>query len=133
LPPLMSVEPTMSLPPLPSAPLLAKANEPVPVPPDANRLLAGKTALHLSTVRTGAEDRKLVTSYPLANPEAGKPDGLYGPKTATTFALKYGIIPPKPFYWPANSAAAKSEYNKMIMVQAMKDAPRYDEWLAAKV
>ena len=116
-------------------PITPKAG--VPEPPSAQKLLAAKTALMLTNASPGRESKPLVTDYQLQEQSlqhtaVGKADGLYGPKTALTLAKFYGIVPPKPYYWPRNDrAGAKAAYRAELLALAAKDAPRAEEWRAA--
>jgi hypothetical protein len=101
-------------------------------PPDGEQLLAGQLALMLRSRGKGREDRAMVKRFQSLNPEAGKADGLYGPKTARVLGDQYGIVPPTPFYWPAvNAVAAKADYRAWLVSRARRDAPRAQEWEAA--
>lgn len=96
---------------------------------DPGQDMAARLALHLSATRAGRENKVQIAEYQRSN--ALKPDGLYGPKTALTLA-DYGIVPPKPFYWPSATApAAKRDYRAALLRLANADQARFDEWSAA--
>jgi hypothetical protein len=108
---------------------------PIAVPEDNHKILAGTTALHLKTARKGTEDQTLVARFQNDNqPEAGKADGMYGVKSALVMALKYGIVPPKPYYWrkPYSAMVADQKaYRGTLIAQVTKDPQRSDEWMQA--
>ncbi|HEX7273134.1 MAG TPA: hypothetical protein VF420_13385 [Casimicrobiaceae bacterium] len=124
-PPLGQPPVTVSPPPLTQQPPLAP-------PEDANRLLAGQTALHLKMAHKGSEDQTLVERFQDAN--GLKPDGKYGPAAALVLAQKFGIVPPKPYYWPGpygTMVNTQKSYRSALIAMATKDPQRSDEWMAA--
>jgi hypothetical protein len=70
----------------------------------AECIRAGALALHLKQRGKGREDREHVRKFQKHEgiPETGK----YDIATARSLA-KYGIVPPTPFYWPAENAHAQ--------------------------
>lgn len=140
-------QPTASRPAAPSAitppPPMVPAVPGVPVTPapsaaaavDPRQMLAAKTALMLTNSSKGNEDKELVRLFQVQEQDAGRYmgslDGLYGPKTALPL-LHYGIVPPKPFYWPKKATEqAKQDYRRALLQMAQRDPPRADEWTAA--
>jgi hypothetical protein len=128
-PGVVQTPPLISLPPAVAANAGGGGN-------DVAKSLAGRLALHLSSVAKGSEDKSLVTAF--QNQEKGRGfyvgnlDGLYGPKSALALAKDYGIVPPKPYYWPKNSmAASKKAYNQALLAIGAQDAPRAEEWAQA--
>jgi hypothetical protein len=108
------------------------------------KLLAGKTALMLRNASKGSEDQGLVSAFQAQELELNhapggqwgstpsKVDGMYGAKLAVVLAKHYGIVPPKPLYWPKGSwLQVKKDYRAEMARFAANDAPRQDEWLAA--
>lgn len=104
---------------------------------DPNRALAGRVALNIATSSKGREDRELVAAFQrMEKPRGfydGKIDGLYGPKSAIALARDYGIVPPKPLYWPTNPTPAKAAYRTELLRIAQVDPPRREEWQRAAV
>lgn len=97
------------------------------VPED--RAMAARVSLHLFEHKRGTEDRAIVAEFQKAN--GVNPTGAYGPATALAF-VSYGIVPPKPFYWPSKgSTHAKTGYRLTLMREARNDAQRADEWASA--
>jgi hypothetical protein len=95
----------------------------------ADRSQAAKLAAHLFNVTPGDEDRELVSEFQRSN---GLNDtGVYGPGTATAF-VPFGIVPPKPFFWPRKGFNhAKAAYKLTLLEQSKRDPQRSDEWAAA--
>lgn len=61
-------------------------------------------------------------------------DGLYGAGTATLLGQRYGIIPPKPFYWSKTASKVpgqKAQYQSDMNALAVKDPARAPLWQAA--
>lgn len=110
-------------------------------PASAERVRAGKLVLALrsGTKGTSSEPRALVQQFQAAE-GATKRDGSYGFETALILAERYGIVPPKPYYWGQKGGnyktvqTEKAEYQSRIAALAAKDPQRADEWaLASKV
>lgn len=101
-----------------------------PSPPTPQKLLAARAANMLRGAVKGREDKQLVTAYQAQEqPEAGKIDGLYGPKTGRTF-LKHNIVPPKPLYFSSKTGAADRAAWKALMFQkAATDPQRAEEYM----
>lgn len=83
----------------------------------AGQQRAQELAKHLANVKKYSEDRALVKSFQTA--EQLKSDGQYGPKTAAEIA-DYGVVPPTPFYWPANWVQSKRDYRAILMDAAQR-------------
>ena len=99
--------------------------------PYPSKVLAQETALHLKFATKGKEDQSLVKRYQADNqPDAGAVDGKYGPKTALTM-IRYGLVPPTPFYWPADATTAKRNYKNQLLAEAQRDPVRAQEWSQA--
>ncbi len=108
----------------PTAPTL-----PSPFPGGPNPHLAQRTAEHLRTHKRYKEDRTLVRLF--QQTEGLKNDGLYGVMTALALA-KYGIVPPKPFYYSRTKAAQqKRDYAAALAQYALRDPTRSTQWLEA--
>lgn len=115
-------------PPPPPAPPIKK---PIPIPPplDPRKALAVQVAEMLAAATKGTENKAMVKAYQAQ--EGLKPSGFYGPGTGKSF-IKYGIVPPKPFYWPRRgTSASKNDYRKNLLFQATKDPARAAEWQQA--
>ncbi len=122
--------------------------EPAPVPmpavtaqPLANaagKQLAADLAKALLTAKKGtaSEPRALVQAFQTQE-RLSKTDGSYGAETALALADRYGIVPPKPFYWgkkggpPNLPAQEKAAYSAHMLVLKSQDPQRADEWQAA--
>ena len=133
-------EPTQ--PDLPIPPAASPVDAlPAPKPSDAvdpRQTLALATALALANIvqrgritqeRSSPATIAMVKTYQAQEqPDAGAVDGKYGPKTALTF-IDYGVIPPKPFYWPSsNTQAAITAYRQVLLDQAKTDKDRAVDW-----
>src|SRR5262249_47343398 len=98
---------------------------------DPRRALAARTASMLfhSKDQIGTEDRELVRKF--QETENVKATGMYGPSTALAL-IKYGLVPPKPFYWSKQGAKrAKHNYRTILLAKAAADPQRSDEWAVA--
>jgi nucleoid-associated protein YgaU len=105
--------------------------QPTEVILDPHKTLAQQTQLMLSRSSIDNENKAQVKAYQLDNPESGAADGLYGPKTATSF-FKWHIVPVTPFYWPkATATASRRDYKNSLLAQAVKDPVRAQEWQQA--
>lgn len=113
-------------------------------PTQAQRVLAGKTALMLRNASKGKEDKGLVTAFQQQELDLGhapggafgnvssKADGLYGPKSGLQLARHYAIVPPKPLYWSkTNWLTDKKNWRSEMARFAAIDPQRADEWSAA--
>lgn len=97
------------------------------VAPD--RSLASKTAAMLLNSKPGTEDRRLVQQF--QKQEGVHATGYYGPGTALALA-RYGLVPPKPFYWSTSGTShIKRNYRKKLLQLAAQDPQRADEWTSA--
>jgi peptidoglycan hydrolase-like protein with peptidoglycan-binding domain len=95
----------------------------------ADQSLAAQLALHLHTSIPGSEDRDLVEQFQRAL--GLNPTGAYGPGTARAL-MRYGLLPPKPFYWPSQqSQREKANYRQALLREAARDPVRAREWTAA--
>lgn len=93
--------------------------------------LAHRMVLNLLQSDRGAEDRELVRRFQ-AEHRGLKATGLYGPGTALVLAQEYGIVPPRPFFWPSGDRVrVKRRYRETLALMARKDPQRADEWTAA--
>jgi hypothetical protein len=102
----------------------------------AQRVFAGKVALMLTNSKKGSENREMVRAYQLQEQErgfteVGAADGLYGVKTALTFAKDHGIVPPKPMYFPKNPAPSITLWRTEMSKIAASDPARAEEWSRA--
>jgi hypothetical protein len=98
------------------APVLAVEPPPAPVLDPAIVQLAERVAADVRAKGKWKEDRALVKQFQLADPAAGKADGLYGPKTAITLS-KYVSKVPAPLYWPSSPTtrdAAKADWAELV-------------------
>lgn len=102
---------------------------------DPARQLGGRVALSIATASKGKENKSLVAEFQRTeqarNMYDGKIDGLWGPKSAIALAQDFGIVPPKPLYWPVNPAPAKAAYKAELLAIARRDPPRAEEWQRA--
>jgi hypothetical protein len=93
-------------------------------------------ALRTAKKGTASEPRALVQAFQTQE-RLEQTDGSYGFETAMALADRYGIVPPKPFYWgkkggPASlPAKQKQTYSAHLLVLASQDPQRADEWRAA--
>jgi hypothetical protein len=111
--------------PLPGLLAPAVPHEVVP----ADRAMAARIAHHLFTSTPDTYDRDLVQDFQRA--EGLNATGAYGPATALAL-VPYGLVPPKPFYWPRKGLLhAKTAYRVTLLAQSKRDAQRADEWSAA--
>lgn len=120
---------TQSQPPAIPVPATPVATPASPFPGGSHATLAQTTAQHLSQRTRYMEDRALVKRFQRA--EGLVTDGLYGVKTAQALA-KYGLIPPKPFYFSRTQAAQqKRDYAGILTQYALRDPARSAQWLGA--
>jgi hypothetical protein len=121
-----------------SAPSIPQADSPLPgfVPAmmpqgvDSRRALAACIAQMLTHTEPGREDRDMVKVFQMQ--EGQKASGYYNPATAAALAARYGIVPPKPFYWPKTATGkSKSNYRAQLAALAVKDPQRAEEWQRA--
>lgn len=134
---------TQATPGIPSIPGVATpaagAPAPLPMTPqvDPARALAASVALEIAGSSKGRENKNLVAQYQKQEQSrgqaVGKIDGLYGPKTALTLATDFGIVPPKPLYWPVNPTPSKNSYRATLNAIAKADPQRAEEWQRAAV
>lgn len=131
LPPIINTQGVPIVSPGPSVLPSAPAASPSP-----ERQLAARMASNLTTSPAGREDQNLVrvfqTQEKARGHYVGNIDGLYGPKSALALATDFGIVPPKPRYWPKNNKVkAKQDYANALLGFAARDLPRQEEWSAA--
>lgn len=94
--------------------------------------LAIQTQRMLTLAKPYKEDRALVKQWQAAE-GVKNPDGLYGPNAAK-LAIKYDLVPVKPYYWSSNAATAKTQkadWKKAMLAKAKADPSRAAEWTAA--
>lgn len=116
-------------------PLPGVAPAPAPSSGSPEKMLAAKTALMLSNSSKRSEDQGMVSAFQVQERGrgfySGTIDGKYGPKSALALAKDFGIVPPKPFYWPLNATTAQKAYRAELLAIAEKDGPRREEWVRA--
>jgi hypothetical protein len=123
--------------PMPTAPMATPVTSTTPAT-NGGRALAADMAKALRTAKKGttSEPRALVQAFQTQE-RLEQSDGSYGFETAMALADRYGIVPPKPFYWgkkggPASlPAKQKQTYSAHLLVLASQDPQRADEWRAA--
>jgi hypothetical protein len=123
--------------PMPTAPMATPVTSTTPAT-NGGRALAADMAKALRTAKKGttSEPRALVQAFQTQE-RLEQTDGSYGFETAMALADRYGIVPPKPFYWgkkggPASlPAKQKQTYSAHLLVLASQDPQRADEWRAA--
>lgn len=123
--------------PMPQAPLAIPVTSSTP-PTNGGRALAADMAraLLIGKKGTSSEPRALVQAFQTQE-RLAQTDGSYGFETAMALADRYGIVPPKPYYWgkkggPASlPAKQKQTYSAHLMVLASQDPQRADEWKSA--
>jgi hypothetical protein len=114
--------PALNLPSAPAVQPSSDASDGQGLAIEVQRMLTSSTPYH--------EDRALVKRWQLAE-GVKAPDGMYGPNAAK-LAMKYGLVPVKPFYWSKTSAAQQKQQWKALMnSRAKKDPSRAAEWQAA--
>lgn len=99
---------------------------------DPRHALAARTFARLWELQPGQEtdsDRALIGAFQ-AQEGIVPSTGRYGRGTGLA-AIKYGIVPPIPFYWPRDAAdaeAAKANWRSNMVYQATQDPQRAEEW-----
>lgn len=104
-----------------------------PVTDPAKVAVAQKMVQNLVATKPYKENTSLVKAFQ-AQERLSPVDGLYGAGTATTLGQRYGIIPPKPFYWSKTASkvpAQKAQYQADMLALAAKDPARAPMWQAA--
>lgn len=97
---------------------------------DPRRALVARVVTDLLTCPPGEENKSLVAV--LQAQEGEKASGYYGPGLAAKIATRYGVIPPKPLYWPQTARSkSKSNYRAQLAELGKKDPQRAEEWLRA--
>lgn len=98
-----------------------------PRPIAERRALASRVAEHMFTTAPGREDQSLIAAFQAQ--EGLRPSGYYGPSTALRLARGYGIVPPKPLYWPkTDTKRSKQRYQRELDRLGAKDRQRLEEW-----
>jgi hypothetical protein len=98
-----------------------------PRPIAERRALASRLAEHLYTTAPGREDQSLVAAFQVQ--EQLRPSGFYGATTALRLARGYGIVPPKPLYWPkTDTKRSKRRYQAELEKLSSRDRQRKEEW-----
>lgn len=136
-PPPVVGQPPIILPPMviPGTPPPLPLTLPSPAPvSDPRFVLAQQVAMHLATTKRGSENKALVSQFEQQEDQAGFiPDhdtrGLYGEHDALALANHWNIIPPAPFYWPANPTPAKAQFKAAMQAKAAQDPARAAAWL----
>lgn len=120
------------------APSVPRADTPLPgvippmapQPPAPDRALAARLVHMLLSAPRGAEDRTLVARFQSEN--GLRATGYYGPSVAIVLAQRFGIIPPKPFYWTeSRTGKSKSNYRDALRLIGERDPQRVEEWIRA--
>lgn len=92
------------------------------------RLIAQRLVREMEKPR-GEEDRDVVRAFQVAN--GLKASGNYTPATAMALAVKFGLVPPAP-YWPKNGRVkARKNYVGLLRQLAERDPQRAEEWQLA--
>jgi hypothetical protein len=96
---------------------------------DPLRLQAQALINNLEKYPRGKEDCALVADFQKRN--GLKASGNYNPSTAATLAVKYGLVPPAP-YWPKRGRVeAKEKYRALLNGIADRDPQRAEEFRRA--
>lgn len=96
---------------------------------DPRRLQAQALINNLHKYPRGQEDRELVRSFQEHNEL--RETGVYNPSTAACLAVKYGLVPPAP-YWPKRGRVeAKEKYRALLNRIADRDPQRAEEFRKA--
>lgn len=116
--------------PLPSSPLPGVIPVMTPRSIPERRALASRVAEHLSLMPPGLEDRALIATFQAY--QSLRPSGFYGPSTALVLADGFGIVPPKPLYWPkTDTKRSKNRYRALMLRHADQEPQRAEEWRKA--
>lgn len=96
---------------------------------DPQRIQAQALINNLMKYPRGQEDRELVRSFQEQNEL--RETGVYNPSTAACLAVKYGLVPPAP-YWPKRGRVeAKEKYRALLNGIADRDPQRAEEFRKA--
>lgn len=121
--------------PQPATPLFGAIPAMAPAEPSPKRALAARLTHALFSAEEqglplGSEDTSLVRLFQAT--EGQKASGFYGPGTAVVLAGRYGIVPPKPLYWPSTGTTrSKQNYREQLASFAAMDPQRAEEWIRA--
>lgn len=116
--------------PLPSTPLPGVIPVMLPASIPERRALASRVAEHLSLMPPGLEDRALISTFQAH--QGLRPSGYYGPSTAIVLSDGFGIVPPKPLYWPkTDTKRSKLRYRAIMLRHADSEPQRAEEWRKA--
>lgn len=120
------------------------APQPSPLPAPPGPVLDARTALavavndmlHATGVPAkgrGHEDQNLVRQFQAQ--EGATTDGKYGVTDATNLAVRYNLIPQRPYWYPKQGAQSrKNQFIATMQEKARQDPARAAQWLeAAKV
>ena len=130
---------TATMPPLATMPTPTATTAPPAADPNRVRAAALVVALKTAKKGTASEPKAQVREFQLVE-RLTKADGSYGSETALALADRYGIVPPKPFYWGkstkqggtyATLVADKNAYSAHLLNLATRDPQRADEWRSA--
>ena len=87
-------------------------------------------AAHLATSKRGTENKKLVSAYQAKKGLTA--DGKYGPAVGKAIAND-GVVPPKPFYWPAsNTQGSLDSWNQTMVESAGKYPDKAGGFMSAR-
>lgn len=116
--------------PVPASPLPGLIRPMAPGFVDPRRALTARVVTMLLTTAPGEEDKNLIAAF--QSQEGLKASGWYNPSTAAAIGCRYGIIPPKPLYWPKTATGkAKKNYQAQLAACAEQDPQRAEEWARA--
>jgi hypothetical protein len=96
---------------------------------DPKRLQAQALVLELMKKPRGQEDRELVADFQRRN--GLKDSGNYTPATGACLALRYGLVPPAPYFPERGRVKSKANYRGVLLGIAARDPQRAEEFRKA--